>query len=70
MSQQKKKQKQHRRERFAGKRTRLRSAHLLAAAAIMHLCLTLLINLTGRFNLPPHLFDRNGLSAAMALDSF
>ncbi|HEV2915758.1 MAG TPA: hypothetical protein VGX92_20925 [Pyrinomonadaceae bacterium] len=58
------------RKRFAGRAERTRSAYLLAAAAILHLSVTVLINLTGRFDLPPHIFDRNGISRALALDSF
>lgn len=49
---------------------RARARHLLMAAAALHLALSLLINLAGRFNLLPSLFDADGISSALAFDSF
>jgi 4-amino-4-deoxy-L-arabinose transferase-like glycosyltransferase len=56
-------------KRFSAKLTSLRFRYLLAAAAIIHLILCALINLAGRFNLLPHLFDANGISSPLAFDS-
>jgi Dolichyl-phosphate-mannose-protein mannosyltransferase len=39
-------------------------------AAALHLALSLSINLAGRFNLLPGLFDESGISSALAFDSF
>lgn len=49
---------------------RLRFRYLLMAAALTHLALCVLINLAGRFNLLPNLFDANGISSPLAFDSF
>ncbi len=48
---------------------RARCCYLLMGAAALHLALSLAINLAGRFNLLPSLFDPNGISSALALDS-
>ncbi|HEX8775525.1 MAG TPA: hypothetical protein VF735_18290 [Pyrinomonadaceae bacterium] len=57
-------------KRFSGGLARLRFRHLLIAAALTHLALCVLINLIGRFNLLPNLFDPNGISSPLAFDSF
>ena len=49
---------------------RVRPRHLLMGAAALHLALSLVINLAGRFRLLPGLFDPNGISSALAFDSF
>ncbi len=53
-------------ENMAGARHR----HLLMGAAALHLALSLVINLAGRFHLLPSLFDPDGISSALAFDSF
>lgn len=58
------------RKRLTGGLARLRFRYLLVAAAIIHLALCVLINLAGRFNLLPNLFDANGISSPLAFDSF
>ena len=58
------------RKRFTDALARLRFRHLLAAAAATQILLCLLINLSGRFNLLPNLFDANGISSPLAFDSF
>ncbi|HEX8145389.1 MAG TPA: glycosyltransferase family 39 protein [Pyrinomonadaceae bacterium] len=55
---------------FAEKTARLRFRHLLMAAAATHVALCVLINLAGRFNLFPNIFDANGISSPLAFDSF
>jgi hypothetical protein len=49
---------------------RARPRHLLWAAAALHLALTIVIALAGRFALLSNLFDENGISGAFAFDSF
>jgi Dolichyl-phosphate-mannose-protein mannosyltransferase len=48
----------------------LRARSLLTAAALLHVAACVLINLVGRFQLLPQLFDPNGISRAVAFDSF
>jgi hypothetical protein len=43
---------------------------LLTAAGILHLTMSVLIYLAGRFRLIPGLFDTNGISGGFAFDSF
>jgi hypothetical protein len=47
-----------------------RPRYLLTAAALLHVAASVLINLVGRFQLLPQLFDPNGISQAVAFDSF
>jgi len=49
---------------------RARARYLLLAAAVLHLALTIMIALAGRFALLSSLFDENGISGAFAFDSF
>lgn len=49
---------------------RSRPRYLLTAAALLHVAASVVINLVGRFQLLPHLFDPNGISRAVAFDSF
>jgi hypothetical protein len=46
-----------------------RSRSLLIAAAVLHVALSILIALIGRFDLLPNLFDANGINAQLAFDS-
>ncbi|HEX8135985.1 MAG TPA: glycosyltransferase family 39 protein [Pyrinomonadaceae bacterium] len=47
-----------------------RPRYLLTAAALLHIAASVVINLVGRFQLLPQLFDPNGISQAVAFDSF
>lgn len=49
---------------------RARPLYLLAAAAVLHLALSIVIALVGRFALFSNMFDANGISGAFAFDSF
>ena len=54
--------------RGTGLRSRIKFVHLILAAASLHLLLTTLIYLTGRFALWPQMFDPHGIGILFAAD--